>query len=311
MSFHFADIARHAAADGAVSEAEILELRRAGWADGRMNRAEAEALFSAQAALAEPTREWSDFFVEALQHYLLEGTAPRGYATDADCDWLIAQIEADGRIASLTELELVSRIIEKALNVPERLKLWALATLEHAVLTGSGPTRDGGMLDATCITASECTLIRRVIFGSGGDGPAAVSQREAEMLFRIKDASLEKHNAPEFRQLFVQGVGNYLAGFAAHGGQISRERAVQLEGFMADHSSNIGRFLGRMAVGVPSGFGQVFGRKQELARDRIDELEAAEQVTPGEQAWLEVQLNANGKIDAYDRALLDFLGQEQ
>ena len=309
MSFHFADIARHASADGAVSPAELLELRRAGWADGRMNREEAAALFTMQRCLAAPTAEWSDFFVEALQNFILNGTPPHGYATDADAAWLIEQIDTDGRVSSLDELELVVRIIERALNVPEALKLWVLGTLEREVLYGTGPTRDGGELSARAVTGAECRLIRRVIFGSGGDGPAAVSRAEAEMLFRIKDASLEANNAPEFRQLFVQGVGHYLQGLAARGGQLSRERTAQLDAFMNDHSSSIGRFMGRMALGVPSGFGQVFGRKPAPAAERMAQLDAAEQVTAQEQGWLDVQLNANGKIDSYDRALLEFLAE--
>lgn len=310
MSFHFADIARHAATDNAVSETEILELRRAGWADGRMTRDEAEAIFAAQSAIAVPTREWSDFFVEAIQQFVLN-SEPRGYASEADAVWLIEQVSRDGRVCSMTELELLTRVIEKAVNVPQSLKTFVLAALEEAVLTGTGPTRNGGELAATHVTEAECMLIRRVIFGSGGDGPAAVSQREAEMLFRIKDASLEKNNPPEFKRLFVQAVGNYLQGYAANGGQLSRERAAELEAFIADHSTSVGRFMGRMAVGAPNAFGKVFGRRKEPVRDRIAEMDAAAEVTGSEHAWLNVQLNANGKIDDYDRALLHFLAEER
>ena len=32
--------------------------------------------------------------------------------------------------------------------------------------------------------------------------------------------------------------------------------------------------------------------------------------TPDEQAWLDAQIAANGQVDAYDRALLDFIEQE-
>lgn len=311
MSFHFADIARNAAIDHAVTDAEILELRRAGWADGKMTREEAEGLFAAQAMIAAPSRAWSDFFVEAVQTYILETTAPRSYVSDADAAWLIEQVARDGRVCSMTELELLTRLIEKALGVPENLRLFVLEVLEREVLTGTGPTRSGGELSAHHVTEAECMLIRRVIFGSGSDAPAAVSQGEAEMLFRIKDACLEKNNAPEFKRLFVQAVGNYLQGYAARGAQLSRERAAQLEAFMADHSTSVGRFMGRMAVGAPTAFGKVFGRKQAPARDRMAEMDAAAAVTAGEEAWLQVQLNANGKIDDYDRALLDFLAEEQ
>ena len=82
MSFHFSDIARAAATDHAVSEAEILELRRAGWADGRMTREEAESIFAAQSAIAVPSREWSDFFVEQVVTEIIGRLARDGQANN-------------------------------------------------------------------------------------------------------------------------------------------------------------------------------------------------------------------------------------
>ena len=55
MTAQFADITRQAAVDGAISDAEVLDLRRAGWADGTILREEAEALFAADQAVANPT----------------------------------------------------------------------------------------------------------------------------------------------------------------------------------------------------------------------------------------------------------------
>jgi len=85
-----------------------------------------------------------------------------------------------------------------------------------------------------------------VIFASGGDGPASVSQAEAEMLFRIKDATLGGANAPDWQRLFVQGVGNYLQGWNGARG-ITRERAGELEAFMNDTSVSLSGFFGRMS----------------------------------------------------------------
>lgn len=311
MSFHFADIAQAAAANGGITEDEILALRRTGWADGQMNRDDVEVLFAIQHAVAAPSAAWSDFFVEAIVFHMLEATPPRGYATEADCAWLIEAIGRDGKVCSMSEIEALVRIVEKAHNVPDALKDYVLEVIEAEVLTGTGPTRCGGELSAHHVTQAECNLMRRVFYGSASDRPAAVSRREAELLFRIKDACLEKDNAPGFKTLFVQCVGNYLAGFAAHGAQISRERALELDAFMSDHSTSIGRFMGRMAVGAPNAFGTVFGRRKEPAPGRFAQADAAAQITSEEQSWLEVQLNANGKIDAYDRALLEFLAEDR
>ena len=53
MTAHFADITRQAAIDGTISDAEVLQMRATGWADGKIQREEAEAgVRAAQASRA-------------------------------------------------------------------------------------------------------------------------------------------------------------------------------------------------------------------------------------------------------------------
>lgn len=309
MTMQFADIARQAAADGVVTAEEILALRRASWVDGAMQPDEAEAVFALNDALAERSREWCDFFVEAIGEFVVNGVEPKGYVSDDNAAWLTARLDRDGRLDSLAELELLVRVLERALNSPERLKSYALAQIEQAVLTGTGPTRGGGELATNGVSDAEAQILRRVLFAAAGDSPAAVSRAEAELLFRLKDATRDAANGPEWKRLFVQGVGNYLMGCASPTAQLSRERAAELEAFMADHSSSVGRFLGRMAKASPNAFGVVFGRKA-APRDRFAELAAGEQVTGEESAWLETHIHADGEVDEYEQALLAFLAEE-
>jgi hypothetical protein len=309
MTMHFADIARQAAADGAITAEEILALRRAGWAEGTMKPEEVEAIFALNDALAEPTPEWSDFFVEAIGEFVLNGALPKGYVSEDNAAWLIARIDRDGTLQGMTELELLVRVLERGINAPDSLKSYVLDQVERAVLTGSGPTRNGGDLTPGRITAAEAALLRRVLFAPAGDGPAAVSCREAELLFRLKDAALGTANAPEWQRMFVQGVANYLQGAASRSAQLSRERAAELEAFIADDTTRLAGFLGRMARGAPGAFGVAFGSKPP-ARDRLAELRAAEEVTAGERQWLDSQVNADGTVDEYEQALIAFLAED-
>jgi hypothetical protein len=305
MTMHFAQIAHQAAADGVITPEEILALRRAGWTDGTMASDEAEAVFRLNDALPEPTAEWSDFFVEAIGEFVVNGTDPRGYVSEDNARWLIARIDRDGTLQGMTELELLVRVLERAVNTPDQLKAYVLEQVEQAVLTGAGPTRRGE-LSPGHVNAAEALILRRVLFAPAGDGPAAVSCGEAELLFRLKDATRDAANALEWKQIFVQGVANYLQGVASRTAQISRERAAELEAFVADDTGSVTGFLGRMARGAPNAFGVVFGRRQP-ERDRLAELRAAEQVTADEQQWLDAHINADGEIDAYEQALIAFL----
>ncbi|MEN8860833.1 MAG: hypothetical protein ABF282_10725, partial [Qipengyuania flava] len=151
--------------------------------------------------------------------------------------------------------------------------------------------------------------LRRAIFAPASERPAAVGRKEAEMLFRLKDATLEADNAPEWQQLFVQGVANYLQGYSDSNAHISHERAQELEHFMNESRSSVGGFLGRMAKASPAAFGQVFGRRDN-GTSRLEDVVAAEAVTHAEREWLDAQIDANGRVDAYERALLDFLAED-
>lgn len=312
MSMHFRDLAGRVAADGAIDADEILALRREGWGNGMITPDEAEAIFAINDAIAAPSVEWSDFFVEALGEFIINAIEPKGYVSEVQSDWLVARIDRNGKLDSLTELELLVRLAERALSVPQALRDYALAQIEQAVLTGEGPTRRGGTLEKGNVTKGEADLLRRLLFASGSDRPAGVSRVEAELLFRIKDATLDSDNAPEWKRLFVQGVGNYLAGFSSYE-PLPRERAVELEAFMNDSRSSLGGFARRMGKSFLRD--NIFDVAADAAGKRRHSdpdwrAESAGRVDLTEQTWLEGRIDGNGKIDAYDQALLDFLTEE-
>jgi hypothetical protein len=312
MSIQFSELAHSVGQDGQIEAEEILSLRQLGWGDGQMTREEAEALFTLNEQIKQPTPEWTDFFVEAVGEFVLNGTEPRGMCNREEAEWLIAAIDADGRLDSMAELEALIRIVERAQNVPDALKNYALKEVEQAVLTGEGATRCGGTLASCHVSTAECTALRRLIFASGGHGPAAVSRFDAEMLFRIKDATLDAANALEWQKLFVDGVANYLRGFTAAKAQLSHERMTELERFMADDSVNMGRFFGRMAKEAPrvaNHFGQVFGKKVPEKSVTETALEG-EDVTRTEREWLDRMIDADGTLDALEIKLTERIAED-
>ncbi|MEE1877794.1 hypothetical protein [Altererythrobacter litoralis] len=306
MSIQFADLARRVAEDGQVSAEELFSLRQLGWGDGKIYREEAEAIFAINRALKQPSPEWVDFFVEAIGEFVLNGSEPRGMCSDDKARWLIGAIDHDGKVDSMAELELLVRVIERAQNVPEFFKDYVLRQVEREIMTGFGPTRCGGELSATHISAAECRILRRVIFASGGHGPAAVTRKDAELLFRLKDATLQDENSPLWDELFVDGVANYLKGFQLQNAQLSHERVKELESFVADNRARVGRFFGAMAREVPQArnhFGKVFG-KNDKGQSYVEAAAAGNLVEDFEQEWLEKMIGADGEVDDLERALL-------
>ncbi len=312
MSFQFAELAQSAAADGQVTSEELLALRRLGWGDGVITREEAEAIFAINRSLKHRDEEWVAFFVEALGEFVLNGSEPKGMCDEGEARWLIKSLDSGGRLESFAELELLVRVLECASNVPDSLKRYALQQIETAVLTGSGPTRGSGALSDSHVNATECSILRRLVFSSGGSGPAAVSRSEAEMLFRIKDATLNADNAPEWAKMFLDGVSNYLEGFVLAGAQLDHARMQDLENFMGDNRANIGNFMARMAREIPNvrdSFGKVFGQKQAAPGFMEREASGAE-ITDAENRWLENMIDRDGRTDPLEDALLARLKQQ-
>lgn len=312
MSVQFADLASRVAEDGVITKEELFSLRQLGWGDGKIFREEAEAIFAINDTIHERTDEWVEFFVEAIGEFVLNGTEPRHMCSEEEARWLIGCIDRDGKIESMAELEALVRIIEKAQNVPGFLKAYVLRQIEQEVMTGVGPTRCGGELSAAHISAAECKILRRVIFASGGYGPAAVSRFDAELLFRLKDATLQDENSPLWDELFVDGVANYLKGFQLQNAQLDHARVKELEAFIADNEVRVGRFMGAMARELPqvqNHFGKIFGKKP-AGVNYTEAAAAGNLVDDFEQAWLEKMVDADGEVDDLERALLSRIIEE-
>lgn len=300
MSMEFGDLTAQITGDRLVAAAEIAELRRLGWADGRMTPDEAEALFVANEISDSPDPEWCDFFVEALTSFVVNTVEPRGYVDAEMAQELIARVDREGRVGTMAELELLVRVIETASSVPGSLRAYALHQVEEAVAMRDGPTRQGEV-DRCGINAVEVNLIRRVIFASASEHSAGIGKADAELLFRIKDMTLYEANCPDWTDLFVKGVAQYLLRFASEEVP-DNDRMRELKDFMNREGAGIGGFLARIAQSDQhEGFGSLLGGH---------EPGAATLFTVSEQTWLQDMLDADEDLDDLERALIAFIDAE-
>ena len=310
MSFSFSDFEASLKRGARLSADDVLALRRAVWPDGAVSEDEAVALFGLNRAAREAGPEWTAFFVEAMTEYVVNQRTPRFYVDDAAAQWLIGEIERDGSAASATDLELVVKVLESALNCPEALKQWALKRIEAAVLSGEGPTRSGPPRP-NVVDEAEVGLLRRIVFAAGGEGACTVGAAEAETLWRLKDACLAGDNAPGWKTLFAQALGNHLMAYSDYR-PLARDEAARLEAFVGDHESSVLGFLGRMGkAGPAAGLRDLLHpERAPSAAEHDAAVRAAEAVTGTEQAWLDAHVEADGRHDPYEEALLAFIAGE-
>jgi hypothetical protein len=308
MSFVFQDFATAIQKNQTITARDTMALRQWTWEDGKVSEAEANALFDLNNLGKSNAPEWIDCFVEAITEYVVNSASPKGYVSEANADWLMARIDKDNRIETLGELELIVKILERATRVPDRLKAYVLAQIEKTIMTSKGPTRTGPIRPAQ-VDDAEVILLRRILFAQGGDGPASISPAEAEMLFRIKDATLLHNNAPGWQTLFVQAIGHHLMAHTRYV-PLSRDKAIALDAFMDDTHIHLGRFfaqLGRSDVGA--GIAAVLGSQADPI-DHDDAVAADRKITADEAAWLNTKLDADATLDPIEKALIAFIADE-
>jgi hypothetical protein len=297
MSFSYSDFAAALEGGARIGADDVLELRRWVWPDGAVSDAEAEAVFALNRLARDAGPEWADFLIEAMTDYVVNAKPPRGYVDEANAAWLIDQIDRDGAPITATELELVVKVLERALNAPASLKAWALRRIEAGVL-GDGR-----------IGEDEVKLLRRILFAAGGEGALTVSQDEAELLWRLKDACLHADNGEGWQRLFVQAVGNHLMAYSSYT-PLERGEAARLEAFVNDHRSNVLGFFARMRDANPAAEARKLLRGEESAPDHDAAVAAANAITQSENNWLQGHVDADGGRDPYEEALLAFVAEE-
>jgi hypothetical protein len=280
-----------------ISADEVLKLRARVWSDGSVSPIEADNLFQLNRSAA-PSPEWTTFFVEAICEFLLSKGEPRGYVSDAGANWLIAHIDRDGRIGSHAELELLVKLLERANYAPEALRKFALHEIEQTVI-GAGRIDD-----------IDVALIRRLIFAPAGDSPAKVSKAEAEMLFRLKDATLAAENAGEWKKLFVQGIANHLMAHQDYVPTSASEEMRLDQPYKADPFNHV---LSRLGHGLPTAHEveeSLFSNEPDKAADFQRQVAADAAVTPAESDWLKRLFEQDGARDELEQALVDALAED-
>jgi len=294
-------LAEAARATGGVRAEEVLAIRGAVWGAGELTRDKIEAVLAINLAVDQPNQEWTDFLAEAVTVWLVDLAQPQGYVEASAAEWLVAQLAAAKRAASTAELELLVKIEEKAVQTPACLRDFALRAFEEAV-------NHAGRIDQPM-----ARRLRRLIFAEGGDSPGHVSQREAELLFRLKDLTVSADNAAEWKQLFVQGVGNFLQG-CQNVAAPNRDRAQELERFMSasgPFTPGEGRRLraGGLAGQIRDAAALLRDGHDHFGADLAAAAAADARLTPEKDGWLHAEEHGAAPGDEYEAALQTFLQQ--
>jgi hypothetical protein len=293
------------AAQGQITDADVLKLRRAYYADTTIDSGEARALIALNRAATASTPVWIDCFVEMLTDYVVNQSEPEGYVTLEHADWIKSELTRDGRIASRAEFELLINVLDKSRWSPPSLAKFALEQVRDAIIQRTGALAATETAAAPYVSEADVESLRRIIYAFGGDSNINITQLEAETLFEINDATAGASNCESWRDLFVKAIANCV--LSASGYVVpSREQALAREAWL-DRRSDASPT--RVLSGMLTGYRQL--SREELAiatleRQKI-EIVTGEQVTAVEAQWLASRFSRDGTLSANEQALVAFL----
>ena len=297
-------------ADGFVSQAEVLQLRRVIFQNGVVDRDELAALFQLGERAPSGDRQWPEYFAEAAGDFFLREEQPQGYLTEKEFTEIKALVTRDGAHASMLEVGLLVRLMETATSIPEGMTSFTAEQILQAIQEKAG----GAVVDA-----DDVSLISRLVFAAGGDGNVAITKAEAEFLFDVSDAVANADNDPSWPDFFKRAIANHLM---AHIGRdpVSRNEALGLYARTANNNTDA----------APSSTPKLFKsdamdmllrvvstkaahrRRVEQASEAINarrEAAAAdaEKITAQEADWLVARIGRDGVFHAAEKALIAHL----
>lgn len=303
---------------GSIKESDSLRFRKVLYEDGVISPEEAELLFKLNRDCALKAASWYELFIEGITDYIVYQERPQGYLTASNAEWLIAHVSDNGKIRTRQELDLVIHVIDKSRWTPVSLARFALDQVKDAVVTGTGPLRDGAADAAPAhITDAEVDMIRRIIYAFGGDGHVAVTRAEADILFDIDEAIAASPANPAWTDFFVKAVANVI--MAASGYAVpSREEAMHREASLdaPEQQTSVAAFLLSMVTSnlatVRDAYHSQTDEERALARLEHQRIEIItnEKITEVEAAWLANRLGRDGKLSPTETALVSYLKQE-
>ena len=295
-------------ARGIVRDSDVKALRRMVYDKNGLAAADIEGLLRINRGTRMQDPAWAPFFVEAATDFVVNELPPQGYVTGENANWLMQRIGPAGRVDNAAELEVLLTVLDRARWVPESLVSFALRQVKLAVIGADGPLRAGQRAVAGEITSDEVALVRRVLYAFGGDGNAAITRSEAQMLIEIEEATAGRPQAPEWQELFVKAIASVV--MAASGYRVpSREEALRQENWLLSRGElTIASFLSRVLTVYQTQSAQERALAR-LERQRI-EIITSEEVTESSAAWLAERLGGDRVLTANERVLLAFIRRE-
>ena len=195
---------------GRIGADHVRQLRREIYRNGSIGREEAEVLFRLNRQSRGDDPAWAEFYVEALTDffYWREGSDSQ-LTADAE-QMLFEWIGSRPAVDDPTELRLLLNLIFRTNACSERFRGLVQKAVEQSVLHSEHALFGDAGRRQGAIDKADVEVIRRLVYGTGGQNGLAISRAEAEFLFALNRATAGADNDPAWRELFVKAITMHL-----------------------------------------------------------------------------------------------------
>jgi len=109
--------------DGVIDAAEVLEIEKVIYADGKIDQDEADFLFELNDAVSgnDNHSTWTDLFIKAVASFVLDDDGSNGEIDADEAAYLAKQIEGDGQVDA-TERALLMYLRSAVEKFPANLE---------------------------------------------------------------------------------------------------------------------------------------------------------------------------------------------
>ena len=109
-----------------------------------------------------------------------------------------------------TELRLLLSLVFRTNGSSEAFRAYVLEAVRHRVLHSSRALYGQAGRRPGVIDAADVEVIRKLVYGLGGQSGMAISAAEAGFLFELEHATAGAPNVPAWRELFVKAITMHL-----------------------------------------------------------------------------------------------------
>ncbi|MGI9433297.1 MAG: hypothetical protein ACR2Q4_00435 [Geminicoccaceae bacterium] len=193
-----------------LADHDADRLQRAFHRQGSLDSQLACKIFDLHPTRSPDDRHWIDFFTEALASYFLHRRGDTIFIPDSEEDLLIRSIATAGPIIDPGHRRLALRLYLRATELSERYQRVVLDTVrlsllhdEHRFLLKA--SRSPGVIDIV-----DLHLIRKLVYGAGGQYPCRISRVAAEFLLALDHQHSPLAHTEEWASFSCEAIMSHL-----------------------------------------------------------------------------------------------------